>query len=226
MRQADVWALLRQFPAGAGSAAPAGRRATQAVAPLRRRAAEPPRQAGQAAHSAPRQRGLAGAGAASGTVVVDRLVAAGAGGASAADMVALAGAVPGGAAGVGGGTVPRPNKAGDALGSDGSGNGAAAARCCALVRSAISALGDVGERRAVRLRRASAAHWRDWDTARSAPGGGGLSSAILPPCRSCHQLTGFIDAGNDAHPASNKPPAAPSRRSRRPVVPDTRPQPA
>ena len=57
MLRADVWALLRQFPPGAGSAAPAGRRATQAVAPLRRRAAEPPRQAGQAAHSAPRQQG-------------------------------------------------------------------------------------------------------------------------------------------------------------------------
>ena len=66
--------------------------------------------------------------------------AGGAGGASAAGIVALAVWVPGGGGGAGGGTVPRPNSPGEALGDDGSGIGVAAARCCALVRSAIRAL--------------------------------------------------------------------------------------
>ena len=47
-------------------------------------------------------------------------------------------AAPGG--GAGGGTVPRPNRPGEALGSEGSAIGAAAAMRCALVRSAISPL--------------------------------------------------------------------------------------
>jgi hypothetical protein len=39
-------------------------------------------------------------------------------------------------AGTGGGAVPIPNSVGEALGDDGSANGAAWAACCALVRSA------------------------------------------------------------------------------------------
>jgi len=40
--------------------------------------------------------------------------------------------------GGGGGAVPTPNKCGEALGEDGSANGARSAACCALVRSATS----------------------------------------------------------------------------------------
>ena len=67
--------------------------------------------------------------------------------------VALAVAVPGGDGGGGGGTVPRPNSAGEAPGTDGSAIGAAAATCCALRPIGDQRAGDVGERRAVRLRR-------------------------------------------------------------------------
>ena len=125
----------------------------------------------------------------------------GAGGASAAAMVALAFAVPDGEGGGGGGTVPRPNRAGDAPGTDGSAIGASAATCCALLRSAISALAMLSS--AARSGCAGfggtvARLGYGW----SAPGGGGRSSAILPPSRPCHQLTGFIDEGNEEHPAS------------------------
>jgi hypothetical protein len=64
---------------------------------------------------------------------------AGAGGASTAGMVALACWLPGGGGGPGGGTEPRPNRSGDALGEEGSAIGAAEAMCCAFVLSAISA---------------------------------------------------------------------------------------
>jgi len=58
----------------------------------------------------------------------------------AACIEALALGAADGAGGGGGGMVPRPNSDGEAAGSEGSAIGAAAAMCCALVRSAISAL--------------------------------------------------------------------------------------
>src|SRR5271166_202558 len=161
------------------------------------------------------------AGAAASGPLAGGLGVAGAGGASAAAIDALACALPGGG---GGGTVPRPNRPGEALGSDGSAIGAAAAICCALARSAISALEIL-----VSAARSGCAGFGG-TVARfgygwSAPGGGGLSSAILPPCRSCHQLTGFIDAGSDEHPASSSASNG-ARPQRRPEVPESRPQPA
>lgn len=84
---------------------------------------------------------LAGAAATSGVDgVADAWAGAGPGGgvgASAADSDAVG--VPGAGGGGGGGNVPLPNSAGEALGNDGSGMGAAAAMCCALVLSAIRA---------------------------------------------------------------------------------------
>jgi hypothetical protein len=68
------------------------------------------------------------------------LAGGGAGGASAAGNDALAVGVPGGGGDGGGGKVPLPNSPGEALGEDGSAMGAAAAKCCALVRSATRAL--------------------------------------------------------------------------------------
>ena len=139
-------------------------------------------------------------------------------------MVALACPVPGGGGGGGGGTVPRPNSAGEALGSEGSAIGAAAAACWALVRSAISAvamLASAARSGASGFGGTEAKFGYGW----SAPGGGGRSSAILPPCRSCHQLTGFIDAGSDEHPANSSANNG-ARRKRRPEVPDSRSQPA
>jgi hypothetical protein len=137
--------------------------------------------------------------------------------------VALAVWVPGGGGGAGGGTVPRPNNPGEAEGSDGSAIGAAAARCCALVRSAISALAML-----VSAARSGCAGFGGTEARLgygwSAPGGGGRSSAILPPCRSCHQVTGFIDAGKDAHP--DKSSTADATTGRSPAVPDSLPQPA
>jgi hypothetical protein len=72
--------------------------------------------------------------------------AAGAGGAVTAGIDALATDVPGeadpavgGAAdGGGGGAEPTPNRDGEAVGEEGSANGADCAACCALVRSATS----------------------------------------------------------------------------------------
>jgi hypothetical protein len=82
---------------------------------------------------------LDGADAVSGSA--GALAGGGAGGASAAGIEALAaGGVPGGGGAGGGGRVPLPNSPGDAVGEDGSAIGAAAARCCALVRSATNAL--------------------------------------------------------------------------------------
>ena len=157
---------------------------------------------------------LAGAGAGPG--VADawlgcRRGGGGAGGASAAGKEALAVAVPGGGGGGGGGTVPLPNSPGDALGEDGSASGAAASACCVLVRSAISALAilaSAARSGSVGFGGTDARFGYGW----SAPGGGGLSSAILPPCRSCHQLTGFIAEGNDEQPDSSRARAAGSGR--------------
>jgi hypothetical protein len=73
--------------------------------------------------------------------------AGGAGGAVTAGIDALATGVPdaadpvvGGEAegGGGGGAVPTPNRDGEAVGEEGSANGADCAACCALVRSATS----------------------------------------------------------------------------------------
>jgi hypothetical protein len=125
-----------------------------------------------------------------------------AGGASTAGIEALAVCVPGGGAGGGGGTVPLPNSSGEAVGDDGSANGANAARCCALARSAISPL----DRLASAARSGSAGF--GGTVARLgygsvAPGGGGRCCAIAPPCSPCHQDTGFIDDGNDEQPDSS-----------------------
>lgn len=149
-------------------------------------------------------------------------VGGGVGGAWAAGSDALAACVPGGGAGGGGGKVLLPNSAGDALGDDGSAIGAASARCCALVLSAIRALA----RLVISARFGSTGF--GGTVARlgygsSAPGGGGRCLAISPPCRSCHQLTGFIDEGNDEHPANTSISAAGTMRQCRPDAPDSGP---
>jgi hypothetical protein len=125
-------------------------------------------------------------------------------------------AVPGVAAaeaGAGGGAVPTPNNDGDALGDDGSANGAACAACWALVRSAT--------REAVSFFIASASAGGGlggtvdkFGYAASAPGGGGRCSAILPPSWRCHQFTGLIE--DVEHPVRRQARAARTTAGRSP----------
>jgi urocanate hydratase len=82
--------------------------------------------------------------------------------------------------GGGGGAVPTPNNEGEAVGEDGSANGADWAACCALVRSATSesvSFFNAAASGASGLAGTVAMLGYGW----SAPGGFGRSSAIFPP---------------------------------------------
>ena len=159
--------------------------------------------------------------------LVPRLaVWAGAGGASAAGMEALAVAVPGGGGGGGGGTVPRPNSA--RRGARQRRIGDRRRRGSVLRVGAVGdqRVGDVGQRGAVGLLPASAAPWPGSDTAgRRRAAAAALRRSCRPAGRATRSPGSSTEGTTSSRPAAApEPPGRPARQERRPDVPESGPQ--